>query len=164
MFKKVIAAAALSMLAGSVFAAPTNGVYAGLDLGTTNVSDMSGNQASVGGFVGYSFNTYVAVEGAYRHLGTWNESGVDVKASQTAVSVVGTLPLNQQFNLFGRLGFSKVKAEASYQGMSISDSRTNTLVGIGAGYNFSEKIAARVEMQRPDTDTTNVNVAVIYKF
>lgn len=164
MFKKVIAAAALSVLAGSVFAAPTDNVYAGLDLGNTSIDGMDGSQISIGGFVGYSFNTWVAVEGAYRHLGTWTVNGVDANASQTAVSVVGTLPLNEKFNLFGRIGYNRLTAEASYMGYSYTDHTNGTLIGIGGGYNFSEKISGRVELQKPDSSSTNVNVGVVYKF
>jgi OOP family OmpA-OmpF porin len=80
------------------------------------------------------------------------------------VSVVGTLPLNQKFNLFGRVGYNNVKAEASYMGYSATETVSGTLIGVGAGYNFSEKIVGRVEVQKPASDTSNLSVAVIYKF
>jgi OOP family OmpA-OmpF porin len=101
---------------------------------------------------------------AYRHLGTWDVSGVDLKATQTALSVLGTYPLNAQFNVFGRLGYNRMKAEASYQGTTFSESSNGSFYGFGAGYNFSANIAARLELQKPSRDSTNLNVAVIYKF
>jgi OOP family OmpA-OmpF porin len=164
MFKKIVAAAALAMLAGSSYAAPTDGVYVGLDVGSTKIDDLDGSKASVGGFVGYSFNENYAVEAAYRHLGTWTISNVDLKATQTALSLVGTLPLNQQFNIFARVGYNRVNAEASYQGVSVNESNNGSFYGFGVGYNFSTNVAARLEAQKPESDVTNVNVAVIYKF
>lgn len=164
MFKKIAAAAALAILAGPSFAIPTDPIYVGLDAGSTKFDDLDGREASFGAFVGYSFNENYAVEAAYRHLGTWPISGVDLKATQAALSLVATLPLNQQFNIFGRLGYNHLKAEASYQGLSISESSNGSFYGFGAGYNFATNIAARIEVQKPSKDSTNLNVAVIYKF
>jgi len=166
MFKKIVVAAALAMLAGSSFAAPTDGVYVGLDVGSTKADEpeLSGHQTSFGGFVGFSFNENYAVEAAYRHLGTWTISNVDLKATHTALSVVGTLPLSQQFNIFARLGYNHVSAEANYQGNTFSGSSNGSFYGFGAGYNFSTNVAARLEFQKPSSDLTNLNVAVIYKF
>lgn len=163
MAKTMIAAAALAMLAGSSFAAP-DGAYVGLDAGATKVEDLSGRKASFGGFVGYSFDENYAVEAAYRHLGTWTISGVDAKATQTALSMVGTLPLNPQCNIFMRAGYNRMEVEATRGGNSASASSKGSFYGFGAGYNFSPNIAARLEVQKPSRDSTNLNVAVFYKF
>lgn len=164
MFKKIVVAAALALLAGSSFADPTDGVYIGLDVGSTKADELSGHETSFGGFVGFNFNQNYAVEAAYRHLGTWNISNVDLKATQTALSLVATLPLNQQFNIFARMGYNRVNAEANYQGNTISESSNGSFYGFGAGYNFSTNVAARLEVQKPSSDLNNLNVAVIYKF
>lgn len=166
MFKKIVVAAALALLAGPSFAAPTDGVYIGLDVGSTKADEpeLSGRQTSYGGFVGFNFNENYAVEAAYRHLGTWSISNVDLKATQTALSVIGTLPLGQQFNIFARVGYNRVNAEANYQGNTISETSNGSFYGFGAGYNFSTNVAARLEVQKPSSDLTNLNVAVIYKF
>jgi OOP family OmpA-OmpF porin len=163
MFKKIALAAILATAAASSFAA-TPGVYAGADLGSTKVDGLSGNQASFGVFAGYSFNQNFAVEGAYRRLGTWNVMGYDVDADQTAVSLLGTLPLNAQFNVYARLGYNNMGASASYGGVKASTSQNGGLYGVGVGYNFNKQISARVEVQKPASDTTNVNVGIVYSF
>ena len=163
MFKKIALAAVLATAAASSFAA-TPGFYAGADVGSTKIDGLSGNQASFGAFAGYSFNQNFAVEGAYRRLGTWNVMGYDVDADQTSVSLLGTLPLNAQFNVYARLGYNNMGASASYGGIKASTSQNGGLYGVGVGYNFNKQISARVEVQKPASDTTNVNVGIVYSF
>jgi OOP family OmpA-OmpF porin len=163
MFKKVIVAAILATAAASSFAA-TPGFYVGADLGSTKVDGLSGDKTSVGAFAGYSFNQNFAVEGAYRRLGKWDVMGYSVDADQTAVSLIGTLPLNAQFNVYARLGYNNMGASASYGGIKASTSQNGGLYGVGVGYNFNKQISARVEVQKPASDTTNVNVGIVYSF
>lgn len=164
MLKKIVAAAALAMLAGSSFAADTVGAYAGLDVGSTKIDGMSDNKASFGGFAGYNFNESVAVEGNVRSLGKWSASGADVKITQVALSVIGSYPFNPELSVYGRIGYNRLKADASYMGLNGSDSTSGALYGVGLGYNFSSQIAGRVELQKPSGDSTNVSIGVAYKF
>ena len=163
MFKKIALAAVLATAGASSFAA-TPGVYAGADLGSTKVDGLSGNEVSIGAFVGYSFNQNFAVEGAYRRLGSWDVMGYDVSAHQAAVSLIGTLPLSNQFNVFARLGYNNVDASTSVGGIKASASDNGGLYGVGVGYTFSKQISARVEVQKPASDMTNVNVGIVYSF
>jgi OOP family OmpA-OmpF porin len=160
MLKKIVAAAALAMLASSSFAGTPGTVYGGLDVGSTKLDGNSDSQASFGGFVGYNFHQNFAVEGGFRRLGTWDNGGPDVTVDQTAVSVIGTLPLNQGFNVYGRLGYNYVKVDRSYGDASES----GTLYGVGVGYTFSPKLAGRIEVQKPTSDSTNVGASVVYQF
>lgn len=163
MFKKFVAAAALAFAATSAFAAPT-GVYAGLDVGSTKIDNFGDNKASVGGFVGYGFHPNFAVELGYRQLGSWEEQGVDVKAKQTHLSLIGSYPLNGQLDIYGRLGYNQLRAEASYGGYTVGEDTTGGLYGIGLNYSFAPNISARLEVQKPSSDSTNVGVGVVFKF
>ena len=104
MFKKLVVAAALAALASSAFAADAKGFYGGLDVGMNKVDNLDGSKIGLGTFLGYSFNQYVALELGYRQLGEWHVNGGTVKLSETHVSVVGSYPLNSQFDIYGRLG------------------------------------------------------------
>jgi OOP family OmpA-OmpF porin len=164
MFKKFAAAAALAFVASSAFAAAPTGIYAGLDVGSTKIDNFSDSKASVGGFVGYGFHPNFAVELGYRQLGSWDVQGVDVKAKQTHLSLIGSYPLNGQLDIYGRLGYNKLRAEASYAGYSYGDDTTGGLYGIGLNYSFAPNISARLEVQKPSSDSTNVGVGVVFKF
>jgi OOP family OmpA-OmpF porin len=164
MIKKIIAAAALSALASSAFAATPTAFYGGLDVGSTNVDGLDGNKTSFGGFLGYGFNQFFAVELGYRQLGKWNFYGADVTAKQTHLSVVGSYPLSQQFDIYGRIGYNNIRGEASYQGVSGSADDNGGLYGVGLNYSFTPAVSARFEVQKPASDTTNYSVGVVFKF
>lgn len=169
MFKKIAFAAALAIVTSSSFAADKPFFYAGADVGSTKIDGLSDRQTSFGGFVGYSFNQNIAVEAGYRRLADFdlfvgNNTSVGVTLDQTAVSAIGTLPLGSGFNVFGRLGYNRVNATGSTSGFQAADSTSGVLYGIGAGYAFSPTVSARLELQKPSSDSTNVSVGVSFKF
>lgn len=160
MLKKIVAAAALAVMASSSFAGTPGTLYGGLDVGSTKVDNISGKETSFGGFVGYNFHQNFALEGGFRRLATYDVVGEDVTLDQTALSVVGSVPLSQGFNVFGRLGYNHLKADSGFGGGSDS----GVLYGVGLGYNFSPTVAGRVEVQKPSSDSTNVSVGVAFQF
>ncbi|WP_322404010.1 outer membrane beta-barrel protein [Massilia luteola] len=164
MFKKFAIAATLALAASSSFAAGPSGYYAGLDVGSTKIDNLDGNQTGVGGFLGYGFNRFVAVELGYRQLGSWDFGPVEVTAKQTHVSVVGSYPLAPQFDIYGRLGYNSLRAEASYGGYKYGDDTNGALYGVGLNYHFTPTISGRVEVQKPSSDSTNYGAGIVFKF
>jgi len=164
MFKKIIAAAALATLASSAFAATPNTFYAGVDAGSTKIDDFGDNKGSYGAFLGYNFHENFAAEIGARRLGSWTVFGADVDADQYQASVIGTLPLQNNFNVFGRLGYNKLKANASYNGQSADADDSGVLYGVGVGYNFTPTIAGRIEFQKPSSDSRNISAGVVFQF
>lgn len=160
MLKKIVAAAALAMLASSSFAGTPGTVYGGLDVGSTKIDGVSDSKASFGGFVGYNFHQNFSVEAGYRRLGSWDGAGSDVNVDQTAISLIGALPLSQGFNVYGRLGYNHIKTDAGFA----ESSDSGALYGVGVGYNFSPRVAGRIEVQKPSSDSTNVGASVVYQF
>lgn len=136
-------------------------------------------------FAGYNINQYVGVEAGYADFGTakYNYTGVngldgsgERKAEQSSwfAAAKGTLPINEQFNVFGKLGVARNRVKASYAfdigaPFNISDSgsssKTSLLYGVGAQYNFSEQVGIRVEYENfgkfgneADTGRTKVDM------
>ena len=164
MLKKIAAAAALALVASSSFAAAPTAFYGGLDVGSTKIDGFDDNKTSFGGFLGYGFNQFFAVELGYRQLGKWDFGPVDLKAKQTHLSVVGSYPLNAQLDLYGRLGYNNLRAEASAGGVTYGDDTDGGLYGIGLNYNFTPQLSGRIEAQKPSSDSTNYSVGVVWKF
>lgn len=139
---------------------------------------------------GYEFNKFAALEVAYRDLGEIKDSGfysdgVDdyfytSKLSATALqaSLVGKLPISDDFNLFGRVGVASIDADyvgtASYADGNnpapdkSSESKTRALVGVGASYNLTEQLAIRAEYNQyekwDDTKLSALTVGAVFKF
>lgn len=160
MFKKIAAAAALTVLASSAFAAPT-GFYGGVDLGSTraDVLDLDSSKVSYGAFLGYGLNENIGFELGYRRLGQWDDAfgaGNDATINQTHLSVVASLPLKDQFSVFARVGYNKLNGA--------SETSSGALYGVGVGYDFNQSLFGRVEVQKPTNNINNIGVSVGYKF
>jgi OOP family OmpA-OmpF porin len=91
-------------------------------------------------------------------------SGADLKAKQTQLSVVGSFPLNRRLDIYGRLGYNQLRAEASYGNYTYGEDTSGALYGIGLSLAFAPNISGRVEVQKPSSDSTNVGVGVVFKF
>ncbi|MFO1390530.1 porin [Cellvibrio sp.] len=140
---------------------------------------------------GYNVNQFFAVEVAYRDLGQIKDSGMDVddlgdsylyseKLSATALqaSVVGKLPISEDFNIFGRVGVASIDADykitASYPDgnnpapIKDSESKTRALVGVGASYALTPQIALRAEYNQyakwDDTKLSALTIGATYNF
>ena len=164
MFKKLALAAVLAVAASSSFAAPTD-YYGGLDLGVTKVDDFDGKKTSFGAFFGYGFNPNIAVEAGYRQLGTWGLGyGIELKAKQSHVSVVGSLPVTPQFDIYGRLGYNKVRGFVELGNLRGSADSDGALYGIGVSYTFTPVIFGRFELQKPSSDSKNYGLSLVVKF
>lgn len=164
MFKKIFAAAALATLASSAFAAMPNSYYAGVDGGSSKVDGFGDREGSYGAFIGYNFHENFAAEISARRLGEWDQFGANLKANQYAASIIGTLPLQNNFNVFGRLGYNQVEAKASYLGSSAKDHDNGVLYGVGVGYSFTPTISGRIEFQKPTSDSQNLSAGVAFAF
>ena len=114
-------------------------------------------------FGGYNFNQYFAVEGGYADMGkpstkaTWDGGSGKSTTKQTSWFVVGkgTLPINEQFNVFAKLGVTMNRSKFSINANdggdtgSYSDSKTRTgaLYGVGAEYNINKQVGIRLEYE-----------------
>jgi OOP family OmpA-OmpF porin len=164
MFKKIAAAAILATLASSSFAA-TPGFYAGVDIGSTEIRDTDlGRETSYGAFLGYTISRNFALEAGLRRLGTWDVSVASADADQASLSLLGSVPLNNQASVYARIGYNRLRAKASVSGFSASESVNKAMYGIGMSYDFGSNIAGRVEVQKPERDTTNVSIGMSYSF
>jgi OOP family OmpA-OmpF porin len=139
MNKIAIAALLSALVAAPAIAADA---YVGVNVGK-NQMDYSGVNSStaIGVLGGYSFNQNVAAEVAYTNLGS-----ADTKYASTitgrvfSVAAVGSLPLNKDFSLLGKLGVASSTVEES----GYSESKTDLTYGIGAQYNVSKTVGIRL--------------------
>jgi OOP family OmpA-OmpF porin len=77
---------------------------------------------------------------------------------------VGTLPLSNGFNVYGRLGVNNIHVSSDFGAINRSNTDLKLLYGLGVGYSFAPNISARLEVQKPWAAVTNVGASVIYSF
>jgi opacity protein-like surface antigen len=84
-------------------------------------------------------------------------------------------PYGRRFGLFGKLGVVNAKvtleAQSSAGEASRSERHTNVAWGVGAGYDLTDSVSARVEFERARVkflgarnDVDMVTLAVLYRF
>jgi OOP family OmpA-OmpF porin len=180
MFKQIAVAAALAIAASSSFAydysygygdpvriaTPTNlpTRYIGADVGSTSFDAQSDSRYnSYGLYAGVEFVPNFALEVGARRLGDFNACCRHLKIDQAAISLIGTLPLDSDLNIFGRVGYNKLKVTAK-PGHGGTESVSGALVGFGVGYSFSQTVSARAEIQKPSSDWSNFSIGLTIKY
>jgi len=172
-FKRLLAAGgiAIGSMAGTA-AAQQTGLYLGGSAGMTSVDvcdDLSGlgltdcDDSDIGLklFGGYRINQNFAAEVGFIDLGEVTVSGPggsgSVESDGIQFAGVGIIPVNPQFDVFGKLGFFMWDVSASGPGGTADDDGTDLMFGVGAAWKFSPQLAARAEWERFDLDGDDVD-------
>jgi OmpA-OmpF porin, OOP family len=174
-----IKAAALAAVVGAAVAFPTvslaqmkgdTGWYIGGNLGQADVDELGDKDTSFKILGGYQINKNFAAELGYTDFGKASSGGVTFKGTAIELVGVGTLPINDKFSVFGKLGFAMGDGEASAPGITVSDDSVEVTYGIGVKYNFTPVFGVTAEYQAyPDfangaTDVNVFSVGVVYRF
>ncbi len=165
--KRVIAALGFSAAAFALPAAAQTSMsnfYAGATLGQSTAKDACNDLAGTGIscddsdtafkiFGGYQINRNFAAELGYADLGKAKAEALglteEVKSTAWDLSLIGSYPINEQFSVFGRLGFymADVKDDTNF-GFSASNSNSDLTYGLGARYEVTQNLGLRAEWQR----------------
>lgn len=161
--KKVNIVALLSAFAAPPAIAADTGFYIGVKFGSVNYdyANVSNNsQAGYGLLGGYIVNDYFAAEAEFNHLGGFDTVDSIIKGKSFGISGVGTLPLNPEFSLFGKLGITSSSLEDSpqpgYLGGVYTHTNTGLNIGFGGQFNVNETVGIRFGYDSyPVGDTTS---------
>lgn len=133
-------------------------------------------------FGGYQFNANFGYELGYADLGETTRSfagigSVTFEAKVYEMTLVATIPIDQQFSFYGKWGLFHWDFDRTIVGTGAGTTNTSgrdTTYGLGLKYNFTKNVALRMEWQRyfdvgdPDTTgrtTVDVSgVSVVFKF
>lgn len=103
---------------------------------------------STGGY----FHPNAGVELSYLNAGKAHRLGGTTKAQGVNLSLVGRAPLNEQFDLFGKVGTTYGRTRTTgFSGLGVNtgkDSGFGLSYGVGARWNFNQQWAAVVEWER----------------
>ena len=154
--------AALLAIAAPVAANAEPTWYA--NLGYANVSADDVNLGAIQGRLGAQFNPYIGVEGEVA-FGVKDDtvSGIDVKLNnEYGAYAVAKLPVNDKFDIFGRVGYAHAEAEVG--GTSGSDD--GVAYGVGAQYSFDGQNGIRGDYTKYDFlgDADVWSVSYVRKF
>lgn len=163
--KQKLLVAALGMALVAPLAAHAEGGYIGVNVGNSDQKfSAEGDSETISKtgyklYGGFDFTKNFGIEGGYVDFGKVSTSytvggdSVSASAKPTAayVAATGTLPLNEQFSVFGKVGVSfnqtKFKVAVNSDSDSATDNRSSLLLGIGAAYNFTKNFAVVAEYE-----------------
>jgi len=125
--------------------------------GATNV-DTEGWKPSAKIFGGVDFDKTFGIEAGYTDLRkadhTFTMGGANYTGTtdghRAYVAGKATMPINDQFSVYGKLGagYTKTRLSTAAPGLSGSDSKTEVYAGLGGQYNLNEKVALTLEYER----------------
>jgi OmpA-OmpF porin, OOP family len=157
------------------------GLYLGASVGQAtsgdcNVPSCDDKDTSYRVFGGYQFNRNLAVEAGYAPLGEVSGGNLNLETNAWDLVGVGIWPLNQQFSIYGKLGFYNAEAKLSGP-VSGKKTTTDLTYGLGGQFNISRNLGLRLEWQRyggveapqiggvgGDTDIDTLNLGALWKF
>lgn len=178
--KKFAITALLSVFVATPALADNTGkMYIAGDLGSATYSNMSPfpNPGVVRFAVGSHFSPNVAGEIGYSKFGDSTLTGpggsATISASSFQIAAIGSLPLNPQFDLTGKLGLSHNSAEgtSSFGGLG-SVSQNSLIFGVGAQFHLNSQTSLRAqyddygdfESGASPMKATAVSLGVVYNF
>ena len=127
----IVAALCSAFMAGPVFAQ----AYLGAGIGSARTDTHNTSGKIYGGF---QFNPTWGIELGYTDLGKYKGANVE----STTLSGVGTLPMGQNWSLFGKLGAASNQPHFGGAGR-----HSDVLLGIGLGYSINKNVSARLEFE-----------------
>lgn len=168
----------LGLAAAAPAAAQDSGIYLGASLGTGESKNTcrgiagacDDNDTAYKLFGGYQMNRNLAWELAYGYLGDVTASGSDAlgnpinfEVTNKALDFSGivTLPVNDRFAVFGRLGIyrSQVELRGNLGALQGGDHNTSFTWGLGLRFDLWRAIAVRAEWQHyPNIGGDNAGV------
>lgn len=178
---KKIAIALLLSAATVPALASTSDMYVGFRGGKakTNIDNNSFNNSTVtssnptgwGVFVGYEFDSNYAIEGEYLNLGEIKAGDSTAKSTGVSLSGIGSIPLNQHFSLFGKLGFAMITGEPGGAYVGDKNKSQAWTYGLGAQFNLNASTALRLAWDKykfNDSglhgDASFTSAGVLFKF
>jgi len=172
--KTLMAASVLSLaLAGATAHAQTGYASASVGQADYDIAEVEFEKSTSFKLTGgYQINENFALEGSYINFGSAEDEEfglVEVESTGINLAAVGTLPINDQFDLFAKAGmlFWDAEASADIIGFSAEDDGSDLGFGFGASFNASEQVSIIAEYEMfevADEDLNNLSLGVRVNF
>ncbi|WP_439471706.1 porin family protein [Brevundimonas sp.] len=163
----LLATAAVTLIAAPAMAQEPASRITG-SAGYTYFDGDNGNLGAITGRVGYDFTRNLGVEGEASfgvkddHITVAGLEGSLEHQYDAAVYGVAKLPVNENFELFGRLGYGTTQVKADVAGVQATNDGESVNYGVGANYFFDGQNGVRADWTRRDFRGDNGGEADTY--
>ena len=149
-------------------AAQDSGFYGGASVGGYSIDfddiDLEIEDAAVGVYGGWQFMPYLAGELAYMRLLEGDDdilgANVDVETDVFAATINPTLPINESWALFAKLGWAWYSVDVKGLGQSDSEDEDDFTYGVGGEWK-ANRWGIRGEVNAIDADGADVYIYTI---
>ncbi len=160
--KKILIASLITAASAFSMSAHAEGAYAGVSVEKSNYSievigaNVTSTSDKPTGFKlygGYEFTPNLAAELGYADFGsaktTFTGGFAEVKVSSWYLAGRGTMPINDKFSVFGKLGVARNKADVTGSGIAVTGggNKTDLYAALGAEYRLSKVAALTAELE-----------------
>lgn len=149
-----------------------DGLYAGFSFGQSKYKDVDADSANTRtegwkAILGYAFNDYFALEGAYVNLNdmtaTSGTARTNIATDAWALGAVVSYPVTSRFSVMGKLGAAYMLADIkTKEGAALTvrsgDDGYEPNYGLGASYAVLRNLDARVEWERFERDEYDIDL------
>jgi predicted porin len=97
---------------------------------------------------GYRFNEIFAIQGGYIDFGEFGQDDVEASLKGTSLSLIGRLPLDERFGIYGKVAAFAHSTDVDRLGESESYDDVDPFVGVGADYRVTEAVSVFAEYNR----------------
>ena len=164
----ILATVALTMIAAPAMAQSVSAPQWSGSVGYTQMDGDDGDLGAVTGRATARFSRYLGVEGE-ASVGVKDEDitvgGLNGKLEHeydAAAYGVATLPINENLELFGRLGYGTTSIKADVAGFTAREDGESINYGVGANYFFDGRNGIRADITRRDFTGDNGGEVDIY--
>lgn len=146
--------------------------YAGINIGQASIDDVADalllddSATAYRIYGGFDFNRFFGVEVQYIDFGEVSGdaiiNGTTISATAEAngfgLAGVARIPLAEQFNLTGRLGYLAWDADTQAAGLSAGNSDKDIFIGVGGEWIASDQWVLGLDLERYKLDDVDANV------
>ncbi len=146
--------------------------YVGINIGQMSIDDdaegleIDDSATAYRVYGGFDFNRFFGVEIQYIDFGevsgnaVINNTTISATADANGFGVAGVahIPLGEQFNLTGRLGYLAWDADTQAVGLSGGNSDRDIFIGVGGEWVASDQWVLGLDLERYKLDDVHVNV------
>jgi OOP family OmpA-OmpF porin len=122
--------------------------YAGV--GVNTAKNKQSDDYKLGGKIygGYQVNQTWAAEAGYTDFGDHNAAGGKTKGNGYYVAGKATMPINEQFSAYGKLGVQHSERKFQSNLVNVKDTDTGAYGALGVEYKLNQQVALTAEYER----------------
>jgi|AZIJ01.1.fsa_nt_gi opacity protein-like surface antigen len=132
-----------------------HGLYLGANYGYLNADsddDFDDDSDAYQGLIGYRFNQYFAAEGGYIDFDDYGNSLAKASTDGYTFALKGTLPLNEQFGLYVKVGQLWWETDYKVLGFDGSEEDEGLFYGAGVSFDITDNLVLNAEYIVYDLD------------